>query len=564
MLLLLILLLSTILSFITFVPARYDALRLNQNSQQEPKTLSTEEWFQPRDPPPYLGQNPDTQQVAQTLSDKQFNQNDWQEPKRKSIEKIRPKQHLPGLTIQENQRKQIQQEVERREKEEAKRQRKSESKAEQQARKEQEKQERFRRKHEQAKVKQRERLRQKHESKWTERDIYFLNRTKREAAEASFIHQAEEKGFQQQMENHNLPLEDRLLFQESREEILDQRPYRLYYNRDSYNRHFLNDVYKTTTYDVHNIENHQIKARLVDSEVYKDFGLLDHGKNMELVETIWEESHSTPQAHPRSKFSLLDVKNETLVVAAYLNFFPIAYRDQNGNPAGLDIELLQAFCDEINVTMKIQEGKEFNTIWNEVCGRATKFKRVDDPRADIAAGGIAMLSVRMIDCADDLAWSIPYFWVQRTLLYNTQSNFDKPDFNVPSTIQGIILKTKGSTGDEDMDHKVNSIPDQKESARIRKLLAYGTTDQEDLRRLLNGQVQGLMRGSLVAKRIIKDHPTLAMIEPWNWNQLSADKKESFRFPIRKTSKLKRPLDIFLRSERAQTIVDHYLQAINGK
>lgn len=48
------------------------------------------------------------------------------------------------------------------------------------------------------------------------------------------------------------------------------------------------------------------------------------------------------------------------------------------------------------------------------------------------------------------------------------------------------------------------------------LLEGSTDEEEDVRLLLDGSVQGLIRGSCVGRALVEKHPeVLAIIEPWD-------------------------------------------------
>jgi ABC-type amino acid transport substrate-binding protein len=116
-----------------------------------------------------------------------------------------------------------------------------------------------------------------------------------------------------------------------------------------------------------------------------------------------------------------------LRVAAYANFYPVCYR-KNGKWRGLDVDLLKMFCKVAGLELELVERKRYDDIWFEP----------PDKKADTAIGGIANTDGRT---KPNTAWSIPYFYVQRTLLYNKND----PVRRFPEDIDREVRATIGST-----------------------------------------------------------------------------------------------------------------------
>jgi hypothetical protein len=73
----------------------------------------------------------------------------------------------------------------------------------------------------------------------------------------------------------------------------------------------------------------------------------------------------------------------------------------------------------------------------------------------------------------------------------------------------------------------------------------GTTDEEDISKLLQGKVQGLMRGSFVSRAILKQHPELKITE-WTADKSILPKDgEVFAYPTRLGSGLAVSLSTFI-------------------
>lgn len=221
-----------------------------------------------------------------------------------------------------------------------------------------------------------------------------------------------------------------------------------------------------------------------------------------------------------------------LVVSAYANFFPVCYRNSKGEMEGLDVDIMKQFCQMCGLQLYLVERKKFDGIW---------FDPVEG-KSDVSIGGIGITEQRT---RRDTMWTIPYFYVNRTLIYHKSSPI--PSLNqIPP--EYVIRGTPGSTGWLDgVSRGVNMQP--------------GKTDTEDIADLLSGEIQGLMRGSFVGKSIINKHPELDMLEPWPIdNQLVASDGEVFAYPTNWRSQVGQLLSVML----AQDIFNHELEHLIKK
>src|SRR4029077_20427801 len=85
----------------------------------------------------------------------------------------------------------------------------------------------------------------------------------------------------------------------------------------------------------------------------------------------------------------------TLRVSAYAHFFPVCYKTREGKWAGVDVKIMEMFCEFANLRLDLQERQSFDGIWlDPVQGIA-----------DVCIGGIGKTPER--DANASLEWSIP-------------------------------------------------------------------------------------------------------------------------------------------------------------
>jgi ABC-type amino acid transport substrate-binding protein len=212
-----------------------------------------------------------------------------------------------------------------------------------------------------------------------------------------------------------------------------------------------------------------------------------------------------------------------LTVAAYANFYPICYHDHYNNIQGLDVEIVKLFAHITNLKLNIIEIKTWNKIWFAA----------HQKKADLAIGGIGISDKRTNSSTE---WTIPYFYVYRTLVYNKKD----PIYKFPDQVNGIILGVLGSTGFLDAKKRLQSIKKQ-------KYLKPGSTDDHDIQQLLNRDVKGILRGSFVGQALVKKYKhQLGMTSPWKIHKDMVSKDgEVFAFPCHKSSGLASVLSAFI-------------------
>jgi len=232
--------------------------------------------------------------------------------------------------------------------------------------------------------------------------------------------------------------------------------------------------------------------------------------------------------------SLNTIVPGTLTVSAYANFYPVCYHDKKGRIVGLDVDIMKYFCKMTGLKLHLVEKKQFDGIWfDPILGKS-----------DVAIGGIGVTQKRT---RKNTNWSIPYFYVSRTLIYNKKH----PIRDIAKvTSRAIIRGTPGSTGY--LDGKL----------RLPKsvLLEKGRTDEQDMKDLLEGKIQGLLRGSFVGKAIVEKHSELGMIKPWQIDPSLVSKDgEVFAYPSTCNSGVSQLLSVFLTEEIFTNELQHLVK-----
>lgn len=213
------------------------------------------------------------------------------------------------------------------------------------------------------------------------------------------------------------------------------------------------------------------------------------------------------------KRTLNTIKNGVLTVSAYTNFEPVCYIDNFGNLAGIDVEIMKEFANLVGLDINFVIKDKFNGIW------------VDPPNglSDVSIGGIGITPSRT-KCETE--WTIPYFYVNRTVVFNLKN----PIKSFPISVTGIVRGTKGSTGYIDGEIKMKK-------AGKEHLMLPSSDDKDDIHSLLEGNIQGLIRGSFVGKSLVRQYPKqLGMVKPWEMDpSLVSSDGEVFAYPTTKDS-----------------------------
>ena len=242
---------------------------------------------------------------------------------------------------------------------------------------------------------------------------------------------------------------------------------------------------------------------------------------------------------------LKDRNSQNLHIAVYPNFFPVAYIER-GDVTGLDIDLLVEFCRATGLNPVFHVKKDFSKMW----GVSGEWRS----NVDMACGGIGMTTWRT---SDNIEWSLPYFRVQRTVVFNKKD----PIISFPRDVTGLVYGTDGSTGYDDARERLAA------EGKEHLLVNRSSSDVQDTQDLLRGKVQGLVRGSFVGRAIVGKYPReLDMTEPWDIsNNLVPTEGEVFAFPCRRGSGIAALLNVFIyEMERSGMLAKlsrrHYMEA----
>jgi hypothetical protein len=219
------------------------------------------------------------------------------------------------------------------------------------------------------------------------------------------------------------------------------------------------------------------------------------------------------------------LENGKLKVAAYTQFFPVCYLENN-QLKGLDVDIITKFAETAGLIVEFIYINKWEKLWFYP----------KDKDADVSIGGIGITKERI---HDETEWTIPYFYVRRSVVYRR----DKPIYKFPEDMTGAVKGTFGSTGYIDGQKRI------KEFKPLAKLeMTPGTDDQKDIQELLEGKIQGLMRGSFVCKAICNKYGDgqLGYAKPWDiLPELVSSDGECFAYPCRKDSGLATVLTAFL-------------------
>lgn len=214
-----------------------------------------------------------------------------------------------------------------------------------------------------------------------------------------------------------------------------------------------------------------------------------------------------------------------LTVSCYANFFPVCYKNRSGNIVGLDVDIMRYFCKVTKLKLVLVEKQHFNDIWFDPIRGVS----------DISIGGIGITAART---EPGMSWSIPYFYVHRTLIYNRAD----PVHRFPDDVTGPIRGTVGSTGWLDGKSRAEAVGKG-------HYVEPGKTDKQDIADLLAGRIQGLLRGSFVGKSIVKKYKSLGMVKPWNIDSdMVALDGECFAYPTVCSSGVGQMISVFLTEE----------------
>ena len=237
-----------------------------------------------------------------------------------------------------------------------------------------------------------------------------------------------------------------------------------------------------------------------------------------------------------SKRTFNTITPGTLTVSSYSNFFPISYHTESGI-AGLDVDIMTMFAEASGLKLEFIIKENFDGIWFDPINNIS----------DTSIGGIGISNQRT---TVNTEWTLPYFNVNRTVVYNKNN----PIFSFPKDVNGYILAVPASTGYIDAQIKLKTVGKD-------KLLVSSQNDEKNIQQLINGSVQGLIRGSFVGKAIVEKYPTiLGMVTPWEIDsKLVGSDGEVFAFPCNNKSGLAVGLTAFLTYLKCVGTMDSLLE-----
>lgn len=194
--------------------------------------------------------------------------------------------------------------------------------------------------------------------------------------------------------------------------------------------------------------------------------------------------HVSSVLHNHAADLMLFDRNKRLRVAVYANFYPVAYQltSKEGKVVkksavkGFDVDLIKGFCKSAKLKVVFVVVDSFYSIW--------RTPGEWDEHFDVAIGGIGRSRWRVLGGVE---WTVPYFKVRRSIVYNLKD----PIIRFPEDVTGKIAGTMGTTGMDDGYARLDKV------GKGDMLQARHATDEKDLKDLLAGRLQGLMRGSFV-------------------------------------------------------------------
>lgn len=204
--------------------------------------------------------------------------------------------------------------------------------------------------------------------------------------------------------------------------------------------------------------------------------------------------------------------------------------------SGLDVDIMKEFCKLTGLKLRLVERNDFNGIWFDPIRKLS----------DVSIGGIGITDKRT---KPGMQWSIPYFYVFRTVVFNKANPIRK----FPESITYDVRGTPGSTGYIDAEARLDAYGN-------RNLLKKGKTDQQDIQDLKDGKIQGLMRGSFVGKALLLRHKEFGMVKPWQIDEdLVASDGEVFAYPTLCTSGVGQLLSVLITEDIFNGEMQHLIQ-----
>jgi polar amino acid transport system substrate-binding protein len=195
-------------------------------------------------------------------------------------------------------------------------------------------------------------------------------------------------------------------------------------------------------------------------------------------------------------------------------FPPALFEDRDGRPAGYDLTFLKEFAEQQRLKL-VYDKYPFDGLW----------LRPGRDECDIAAAGISMLSSRT---GEGVAWSRPYFGVQRTLLIREA---DAGTFRTIADFGGHKIGFVSSSMAE---------ADARARAPNNTILVGYTSAIEGLEDLKAGKIDAFGDGSITSGYFANTNPGLMVIDSH-----SLAPQEVFAFPVRAASGVLNQLDEYI-------------------
>lgn len=203
-----------------------------------------------------------------------------------------------------------------------------------------------------------------------------------------------------------------------------------------------------------------------------------------------------------------------LTVGAYTAFAPVAWAEK-GEACGKDIQFLRAFAREAGLAVDVRFFP-FDRIW----------ERPLRGEVDIAAGGIAPSERRHLP---GLAWSTPYYTVQRSLVVRTE---ERAELQTMADFAGrTIAVTRGSTADLDTQRR------KPETARI----VYFNRQESAIEDLFRGRIDAFGTGDICSHYLVAQNSDRLAITDVH----ETDTPERFAFAMDVGSELLASLNTFI-------------------
>jgi len=175
-----------------------------------------------------------------------------------------------------------------------------------------------------------------------------------------------------------------------------------------------------------------------------------------------------------------------LTVAICTGFAPVGFRDEAGQIAGMDADLMRAFAEENGYELTFVERVVFDGIW-------------ELPARGITDAAVSGLSKRKDRLRPGIRWSYPYFNVERSLSI-LKANADR--FRSIADLDGMkIAVTAGTTGEKDTRER-----------NPQAMIVPYDNEEEAINDLLAGKVHALARGDVSNRYDARIHPVLAVID----------------------------------------------------